>query len=70
MGVFVYIEGAFDCASFQKFCDAGRAHAVYDSLDKWIYAVLSQKLLHIKVNAGIFCKKEEIEWSLPFKVRG
>ncbi|CAD7085101.1 unnamed protein product [Hermetia illucens] len=58
MGMFVDIEGAFDCAPFQKLCDAARAHGVDDALIKWIHAMLTQRLLCAEVGVDRYLTTE------------
>ncbi|CAD7088641.1 unnamed protein product [Hermetia illucens] len=52
VGVFVDIEGVFDCAPFQKLCDAARKHGVDETLIKSIYAMLTQRLLYMEATKG------------------
>lgn len=47
--LFVDIEGAFDCGPSQRLYDAAREHGVYKTLIRWIYAMLSHRLLCAEV---------------------
>ena len=45
MGVFVDIEGAFDNATFGSICSSAERHGVNQAIIKWIYSMLSERLL-------------------------